>query len=186
MDALSLKSFSCETERLCLRPLAEGDEALFHAIYTDPEIMCFIAPPLTEKEAAGRFRKMVRRQLEANVEGKFLVILIRETHKAIGICGTSDYDAKTGALEVGLVLTHEGRKQGFAREALAALMESVFAAAQIQELCVRFSPENVAAEKLASSVGFSPRTSLPADERDSSRCYWSVQRLLRRTTKSFQ
>ncbi|MFC5525636.1 GNAT family N-acetyltransferase [Rhodanobacter ginsengisoli] len=181
-----MKSFSCETERLLLRPLAEGDEAFFHAIYTDPEIMRFIGTPLTETQAAGRFRKIVRRQLEATAEGKYLVILVRETHKAIGICGTSDYDAKTGALEVGLVLTHEGRKQGFAREALAALVENVFLASRIQELCVRFSPENVAAQKLASSVGFLPCTSVPSDGRDSSRCYWSAQRQPQCPTRSFQ
>lgn len=186
MDAPNVKSFSCETERLRLRPLAEGDEALFHALYTDPEVMRFIGTPLTEKEAAGRFRKIVRRQLEATAEGKYLVILARETHKAIGICGTSDYDAKTGALEVGLVLTHEGRKQGFAREALAALMENIFAASEIQELCVRFAPENTAAETLASSVGFSSCTGRHANDRDSSRRYWSAQRPLRCPSKSFQ
>lgn len=176
MDVLSLKSFSWETERLCLRPLAEGDEALFHALYTDAQIMRFIGTPLTAAEAASQFRKIVHRQGEPALDRRFLVIVAKNTRAPLGICGTSHYDPGTMRLEVGMVLLPEGRGRGVAREALVALVGRVLEERLVGGVCVRFAAGNTAMRSLASSIGFSSDGAARGRRQDSTICHWSVHR----------
>lgn len=174
MDALSLKPLSCETERLCLRPLAEGDEALFCGLYTDPETMRFIGRPLTAAEAASHFPEVVRRQGELALDERYLMIVRKDTQMPLGICGTGHYDQATMRLELGMVLLPEGRGKGIATEALAGLVKCAFAMPQVNEVYARFSTENAAAMRVLSSMGFSAG----AVERKQgvTTCNWSVHR----------
>ena len=156
MDGIALPAFEFETARLLVRPLQAGDEALFHGLYTDPETMRFIGKPLSAEQASSRFRKIVARQREPSLQGRFLAMLDKATWQPLGICGTSHYDVAARRLEVGLVLRREARAQGFAREALAALMERIFAVSPVIEIEVKFSAENRAAERGSIGLGFMP------------------------------
>jgi [ribosomal protein S5]-alanine N-acetyltransferase len=153
---IELSAFDFETDRLRLRPLQEGDEALFHGLYTNLDTMRFICPPLSSEQAAARFPKIVARQRKPSLKGRFLLILDKATRQAVGICGTSQYDAGALRLEVGIVLTPEARAQGVAREALTALTKRIFVASPVNEIWARFSAENLTAMQLVVSVGFSP------------------------------
>ncbi len=168
--------FDFHTERLHLRPLDERDEALFHALYTDPETMCFIAPPLTVERAAESFRKIVLHQREPSLEKRFLAILDKATSRPIGICGTSHYDAVALRLEVGAVLKPETHSQHFAREALAALMKKIFDISPVEEIQVRFSSQNPAARGLSIHLGFMPCDKEMSQEGSLPRLVWSVHR----------
>jgi len=176
MDGTALPTFEFETARLFLRPLQAGDEALFLGLYTDPETMRFIGKPLSVEQAASRFRKIVASQRKPSLRGRFLAMLDKATRQPLGICGTSHYDVAELRLEVGLVLKREARAQGFAREAIAALMEHIFAASSVDEIEVKFSAENRAAERGGIGLGFMPC----ADDADepglSSERRWSVYR----------
>jgi RimJ/RimL family protein N-acetyltransferase len=172
----SVKSFSCETERLFLRPLAEGDEALFDRLYTDPETMRFIAPPLSAERALSRFRKIIMRQRKPSIDGRYLVILERETGKPVGICGTSHHDAEAQRLEVGMVLVPEGRNRGVAKEALSALMKHIFAVSPVDKIEAKVFAENQAAERVLVSQGFTPCADAAGELGVPSERRWSVHR----------
>ncbi|TAM59036.1 MAG: N-acetyltransferase [Rhodanobacter sp.] len=176
MDGIAPPTFEFETARLFLRPLQAGDEALYHSLYTDPETMRFIAPPLSGEQASSRFQKIVARQREPSLGSRFLAMIEKATRQPIGICGTTHHDAQAQRLEVGMVLLREGRNRGVAKEALAALMKRIFASSSIDEIEVKFSVENRAAEQLFISLGFSPCADAVGEPGLLSECRWSVHR----------
>jgi RimJ/RimL family protein N-acetyltransferase len=176
MSEIDLSVFTFATARLQLRPLEVADEALYHELYTDPDTMRFIAPPLTTEQATNRFRKVVAWQREPSFARRFLVMLERVTQRPIGICGTSNYDAETLRLEVGIVLKAVARSRGLAREALVGLINKVFAMSSVREIYVRFSAHNVAMERTSVRVGFTPCADAIQEQGLLSERIWSVHR----------
>jgi RimJ/RimL family protein N-acetyltransferase len=168
--------FTFETERLRLRPLGAGDEALYRELYTDQETMRFIGPPLAMEQAADKFQKIVARQSKPSLKGRFLAMLDKDTLRPVGICGTSRYDADALRVEVGIILRSEARARGVAREALTALMKRIFAVSSVQEICVRFSAQCPAVLRLNIRVGFLPCADEVQDEGHLSKRVWSVHR----------
>jgi RimJ/RimL family protein N-acetyltransferase len=181
---IDLSVFDFETERLHLRLLAEGDEVLFHGLYTDPETMRFIGPPLSVEKAAKSFQKIVARQREAALKGRFLAILEKATLQPLGICGTSLHDGGALRLEVGIVLRPQAQSRGFAREALAALMKRIFAMSPIEEIYVRFSAQCPAVERLNIHLGFTPCATEVTEEGLFPKRVWSVHRSSWRTNQA--
>jgi len=176
VSEIELSAFDLETARLRLRPLQEGDEALFYGLYTDPDTMRFIGPPLSAEQAATRFSKIVAWQRKPSLKRRFLVILDKATLQAVGICGTSQYDADALRLEVGMVLKPEARARGVAREALAALMKRIFVVSPVSEIWARFSTENLTAKQLVVSLGFTLCADEVQGERGLSKQVCSVHR----------
>jgi RimJ/RimL family protein N-acetyltransferase len=176
VSEIELSAFDFETERLRLRPLDVSDEGLYRELYTDQETMRFIGPPLSMEQAANKFQKIVARQREPSLKGRFLAMLDKATLLPVGICGTSQYDADALRVEVGIVLRPEARARGFAREALTALMKRIFAVSPIQEICVRFSAQCPAVERLNIRVGFVPCADEVQGEGLWSKRVWSVHR----------
>lgn len=176
MSEINLSTFDFETERLHLRPLDAGDEALFHGLYTDPKTMRFIAPPLSAEQAAKSFQKIVVRQRDSSLNGRFLAILENESQQPVGICGTSQYDADALRVEVGIVLRPEARARGFAREALTALVKRIFAGWLVDEIWVQCSTEYPAVERMVFSVGFIPRTEIAEEQGLLPKRIWSMHR----------
>lgn len=176
MSEIDLSTFTFATERLQLRPLDPADEALYHELYTDPDTMRFIAAPLTVEQAANSFRKVLARQCGSSLKGRCLVMLEQATLQPVGICGTSQYDTEGRRLEVGILLTPEARRRGFAREALTALLERIFAMSSVQEIYVRFSARCPAVERLNIRVGFTPCAGDVQEEGPLSKRVWSVRR----------
>ena len=176
VSELKLSTFDFETERLHLRLLDGGDEALFQSLYTDAETMRFIAPPLSEQGAAKSFQKIVVRQREPSLGGRFLAILEKETQQPVGICGTSQYDVDARRVEVGIVLRPEARARGVAREALTALVKRIFVGWPVDEIWVQCSTEYPAVERMVLSVGFRPCTEVTVGPGILSKRIWSVHR----------
>ena len=176
VDSPCLAAFEIDTERLHLRPLQPGDEALFHALYTDQDTMRFIAPPLSAAQAARYFRSTVAGMQATPIRWLSLTMLRKPSQRPLGICGVSDFDAAARRLEVGILLTAEARSQGVAREGLTALMNRLFEVLPVSELWARFSAGHPAAERLVASVGFAPCIEVEVGKGPVPRRIWSVQR----------
>ena len=176
MSEIKLSTFDFETERFLLRPLVAGDSALFQGLYTDADTMRFIAPPLSVERAEKSFQKIVVRQRESSLNGRFLAILGKKTQQPLGICGTSQYDVDARRVEVGIVLRPEARAMGVAREALAALVKRIFVGWPVDEIWVQCSTEYPAVERMVLSVGFTPRTEIAEEQGGLPKRIWSVHR----------
>ena len=142
-----------ETERLTLTPLTEADGPLVHPIMADPEVMAnwevaaIHDPDVVEQMLAG--------QVEAMAGDKAFYWAMRLTGDGtfLGLCDLSDIDWRHHRAEVGFILGKDGWGQGYAYEAMQAVMN--FAVTQgIQRLWARTQVGNEASEKLLLKLGF--------------------------------
>lgn len=154
MNAAGSCALGFETERLRVRPLNADDEALYRELYTDPETMRYIAPPLSLESASSSFQTVLALQGALTLKSRFLVIEERDTSQSVGICGTSDYDAAALRLEVGIVLKPAATSRGIATEALEGLVKRIFEASPVDEIWSECSRLHLAAARLVSTIGF--------------------------------
>ncbi len=175
MEGISLAAFDFLTARLHVRPLVDSDETLFHGLYTDPETMRFIAPPLSAEAASTAFRNILRRAQQPAVRELFLAMTDRLSLQSLGICGMSRFEPGTARVEVGILLRPAAQSRGLAAEALAALLRKVFAVLPVDEIRMRCDAQNRAIERLGVGLGFVVRATA-GGHGFSSRRIWSVQR----------
>jgi len=142
-----------ETERLTLTPLSEADRPLVHPIMADPEVMAhwdnaaIDDPDIIEQMLAG--------QMDAMADDKAFYWAMRLTADGgfLGLCDLSDIDWRHHRAEVGFILGRDSWGQGYAYEAMQAVMN--FAVTQgIQRVWARTQVGNEASEKLLLKLGF--------------------------------
>jgi RimJ/RimL family protein N-acetyltransferase len=142
-----------ETQRLTLTPLAPADAPLVHPIMADPEVMAHW--DVAEIEDPDVVDQVVASQMAAMDEDRAFYWAMRLTGDGtfLGLCDLSDIDWRHHRAEVGFILGKDSWGQGYAYEAMQAVMN--FAVTQgIQRLWARTHVGNEASEKLLSKLGF--------------------------------
>lgn len=133
------------TRRLTLRPARSDDLDAFYAILSAPEAMRYWStPPHTDIE-------QTRPWLEGMIaipagEGEDFVI--EHQGRVIGKAGLFRFP------EIGYILAPAAWGQGFAREALAAVIERAFAVHALPRIVADVDPRNAASLKLLDRLGF--------------------------------
>lgn len=176
MTMATVETFSCETERLHLRPLLAGDEALFQELYTDSQTMRHIGSPLSAEQATSTFHMILAGMRQQPFRCLYLAVLDKVSMRPLGICGVRQFRADAIRQEVGLVLTKSARSRGIAREGLSALVDRIFALSPVDEVWAQFSGENLAAQQLVVAVGFHACDEEVSRQGISSKRRWSVHR----------
>ena len=141
------------TPRLRLRALAPSDLALFRALYCDPGTMRHIGKPLARSVAAASLRATVAATSKRG-RLRFFVIAERESRRNVGMCSLRPAAWHEHGVEVGLMLLAGKRRRGFAREALAALMDKAFSQLHIDVVWVQYRRANLSMARLCDSLGF--------------------------------
>jgi len=145
-----------DTLRLHLRPLHEGDEALYCALYTDQGLMRNIAPPLSEEAAKRSFRAACRQQVP---QPRRWIIHEKEGNHEIGLLGLVPDD---DTAEIGVMLLAGWDGRGFATESMAGMVDRVFSMRSFPRLCARQAiADNPPVNRLMLKLGFQP---LPPDK----------------------
>ena len=156
-----------DTARLHVRPLGEGDEALYCSLHTDPEVMRYIAAPMSLEVAQRSFRAACRLQ---SPHPQRWVIAERGAGRGIGLLGLF---ADGDTAEIGVMLLPGKQGQGFSAEAIAGMANRVFGTmasdrSGLQRLWARNAPANRPMSKVMQWAGFQrqdgPRTT-PAQVR---------------------
>jgi RimJ/RimL family protein N-acetyltransferase len=144
-----------DTARLHLRPIGEGDEALYCGLYTDPDLMRHIAAPMTLEAAKRSFGAACRQQSWMKQRW---ILLERSSAVPISIGQLGlfvDADATQGAsAEIGVMLLDDWQKRGYAAEAIMAMAERVFGAGTLDLLWTRHAPDNALATGLMQKLHF--------------------------------
>jgi RimJ/RimL family protein N-acetyltransferase len=153
-SAACAAALEVETDRLRLRALALADENLYCALYTDPDTMRFIGPPLTSERAQKSFRAAMRLQSQSPAQQIVLTIVERGSNHPIGICSLHQIDLRRGVAEAGIILHPAARARGYSREGLGALVDRAFERLPIGEVWVQISVDYAIVERLVISVGF--------------------------------
>jgi RimJ/RimL family protein N-acetyltransferase len=153
-----------ESARLLIRALAESDQELYCELFSNAETMRYIGPPWTRTEAARAFRLALSAARCDPPQGLFLTLIERAAQRPVGLCTLQNFEWPLRRVELGLMLAPAGRAQGFATEALVAVVGRVFAILALDEIWVRFAVDHALAEHTALSGGLvrHPQAS-PAD-----------------------
>ena len=153
--------------RLDLRPLAEGDQALYVQLYGDALAMQHVGPAQDAGTATRGFHAALRHHAAVPPDRLFWVIHDRARAQALGLMGLSLDEPGGGEVGVLLPAAHQGR--GIATEAIAALADHAFSAMRLQRLHTRHLPGHALAAGLMATLGF--QSIAPA----AGSCHWRWQ-----------
>lgn len=146
--------FQLQTSRLTIRPLADKDRLMYCSLYTDPELMQFIAPVMAMEKAQQSFDIALR--LSKQQPFKRLFLALYQHNSAVGMVGLSALDPKMERAEIGVLLAKTGRGQGFGQEALNAVSRLFLQLNPGFSLYTDIDPSNAAAQHMVLQVGFRP------------------------------
>lgn len=147
-------------ERLLLRPAKEGDLAELHDIFTDARAMSYWSTPPHKDIAETREWLESMRSIDPN-EGEDFIIELEG--RVIGKAGFHRFP------EVGYILRPDAWGQGFAFEALGAVLDRAFAVHRMESVEADVDPRNEPSLRLLARFGFvefrrAKRTWLIADQ----------------------
>ena len=164
--AAKAENFVISTSRLLIRPLAESDLQLYLDLYTSTETMAFVGEALQPEKAKNSFQSALR--INAKTPFKRLFLTIVEQGRCAGLCAIDQWNSETAQVEVGIMLLRPWHGQGYATEALAALIQRVQQQFYTAVIKVDLGPENKAAVQMVVKTGFQP-------DLNCSRTYWVKQ-----------
>ncbi|WP_090109885.1 GNAT family N-acetyltransferase [Limimaricola pyoseonensis] len=136
-----------DTARLRLRSRTADDAAALFPEMSDPDVMRWWsrAPFETEAELRARF--------SPEVESRRAWAITRPgDDRALGFVAAGERP-QGGVTEIGYLLARDARGQGFAREAVSAVVERLFAEGQ-RRVFADCDPENAASIALLEGLGF--------------------------------
>lgn len=134
-----------QTERLTLRPAREDDLDGLHAILSDPRATRYWSTP--PHETIGQTREWLASMI-ASPPGAGEDFIIEHQGRVIGKTGFYRFP------EVGFILLPEVWGQGFAREALGAVLLRAFGVHGLPQVTADVDPRNDASLGLLESFGF--------------------------------
>jgi len=135
-----------KTSRLVIRPFLPEDGVDLYAYLSDGETVRYEPyPPFSRQEA---FTEAARRAEDPD----FWAVCLAETGRLIG---NLYFAARPyGNWELGYVFSSSYWRQGFATEAVKALLTRAFAGTEVHRVYAECNPENTASWKLLERVGF--------------------------------
>lgn len=149
------------TARLALRPFETGDAADLLNVFADPEVVRYWSTgtwtDIAQAEA------MIAEAHQAYREGGLYryAIALGDTNRLIGICNLRGYFEQNRRCELGYALGSGYWGQGYAGEALEALLEHAFHALDMNRIEADIDPRNDASARLLEKLGFRQEGYMP-------------------------
>lgn len=144
-----------KTLRLTLRPLAKRDAPALFVMMRDAQTMRFWDYPAFRD--AETVAEILESQLADAGEGRALywAVALTPDGAAIGSCDLSEIDRHHARAEVGFLFNRAHWGNGYALEAMNAVVAHAFADMALQRLWARFHTGNAASQRLLERLGFS-------------------------------
>jgi [ribosomal protein S5]-alanine N-acetyltransferase len=140
-----------ETPRLLLRPFGPGDAPLVHRVYSDPEVMRYVATgPMADLAVTERLLQDYEAH-QRRLGYSFWAVIERESGSLIGDAGL--YRTPTGEVELGYTLGVAWWGLGYATEAASAWLSCAFETLGIFEVVALAEPANVASTHVLEKLG---------------------------------
>ena len=142
-----------QTPRLSLAPLAPGDGEYIAPIFADPRVMAHWDYP--EIEEAGTVDQLIAAQVEAMSQdaGFYWAMRRLEDNVLVGCCDVAEIDWRHRRAEVGFVLAYAYWGEGYALEAMHAVIDHV-AGLGLKRLTARIHIGNTRSETLLRKLHF--------------------------------
>ncbi len=140
-----------DTPRLLLRPFQEEDAPAAHEVYSDPEVMRYVATgPLSDPAMTRRLLYDYRTHQDA-WGYSFWAVVERASDRLIGDAGL--YRTPAGEVELGYTLGKPWWGRGYATEAAGAWLETAFSRLGIREVVALAEPANAASLRVLEKLG---------------------------------
>ena len=137
---------SLATQRLTLRRPKSSDLAVIHAIMSEPKAMRYWGTPA--HETLDQTRDWLARTVAASQSGESDEFIIELAGQVIGKAGAWHMP------EIGFILGLPYWGQGYAFEAMCAVIDHLFAHHPTEHLTADVDPRNTASQKLLGRLGF--------------------------------
>jgi [ribosomal protein S5]-alanine N-acetyltransferase len=168
MTTFDISSF--DTARLHLRPIGEGDEALYCHLYTDPELMRHIAPPMTVEAAKRSFGVALKQQSMARQRW---IVCEHGGTGGVGLLGMFVDKLEADVAEIGVMLLAAGQSKGFGTESMAGVVDRTFSTMPLRLLWIRQNVSNIAVDGMMTKLGFKRMASKRISDLEH---YWELTR----------
>jgi [ribosomal protein S5]-alanine N-acetyltransferase len=139
------EGWSLTTERLVVRPACADDLPFVTALWTDARVRIFLGGAITNEEAVRR----IWPRIEAS---ELLVISVRDGGQLAGVLSVSDRHGQE--LELSYLLAPECWSQGYATEAIVALLGKSKSSFTTHRLFAITQAANTPSRKLLLRLGF--------------------------------
>ncbi len=143
------------TERLDLRPLVLADAPALFDIFSDPEVQRYGAsPPWADLSVAVA---TIERDIRSAADGECfrLGLFRRSDDRLLGTCTLFHIDDQCRRAEVGYALAVSAWGQGYATEAIKALLAHGFGEMKLNRIEADIDPQNAASARALERQGFS-------------------------------
>lgn len=157
----TLAHTALSTPRLALRPLDERDTDAHYAMFSDPAVTRYwSSEPWTDREQAVQAIARIR---AAHADGSELRlgIVLRATGELVGNCALHHFVDASRRCELGYALGSAHWGQGYASEALHALLAHGFAALDLNRVEADIDPANIASGRVLEKLGFRKEGYMP-------------------------
>ena len=154
MAGMSLSTPTLQTARLRLRPFAEGDAADLFALHSNAHVLRYWdSPAWTDPARAGLFIARSRQTAEDGT-GVRLAIDRQPDGSFIGWCTLQKWNPDFRSASVGYCLTQEVWGQGYATEAVGALLSWAFETLDLNRVQAEADTRNGASRRVLEKLGF--------------------------------
>ena len=141
-----------ETDRLIIKSNQEVDLAPLAALWTDPDVTCYMGGPRDYEEILG----ILREDAQANPQPAFDLwpVIEKETGQIIGTGGILEKDIDgRNQYEIIYVLARSAWGRGFATELASSLKSYAFDELGLKRVTALIDPDNLESERVATKIG---------------------------------
>jgi RimJ/RimL family protein N-acetyltransferase len=156
-----LKPVTLDTERLRLRWMSEDDIEGHYAVFSDPVVARYwSSEPWTDIEQS---RQAIASTMAAYADGRGLRlgIVLRDSFELIGNVSLHHFFEQNRRCEIGYALASKYWGQGYATEALRAIIQYGFDTLDLNRIEADIDPRNVGSGRVLEKVGFRKEGFMP-------------------------
>ena len=148
-----------ETERLLLRPLRASDARDLLEYQSDPDVVRYTPWPVRDLSAVdASLAKIIGLHKDnptSDGESIFLAWELKITGKVIGQSNMSIISSVSGLADIGWATHQSFQRQGYAREASAALLNHAYHSLEVRTVQAKIDTRNLASIHFAEQLGMS-------------------------------
>jgi RimJ/RimL family protein N-acetyltransferase len=160
-------AYPLETERLLLRPFAEGDLDALYAIHSRADVARYLywRPRTRDEVRAVLGRKTRSAAIDAEGDTLSLAVVLKATIELIGDCNLTWLSREHRQGEIGFIFHPDHHGRGYATEAGHVLLRLAFDGLKLHRVIGRLEVRNAASARVLEKLGMRREAHLVENER---------------------
>ncbi len=143
-----------QTARLLLRPFADTDAEAIYALQSNARVLRYWdSPPWTDRARAQAFIAACR-QMQEDGSGARLAIETVQDRSFVGWCAMFRWNPVHRSLGIGYCLDEAAWGQGYATEAVRAMLQWAYGALDLNRVEAELDTRNAASARVLEKLGF--------------------------------